>query len=212
MTRQNWTTLALLVTISAGAVGCDNKTKEENALLTEENQSLRAQLQDRNEALDASNMELRDRNRELADLRRQLSDPAAVPASTTGFDNIPGVTSSYANGIVTASVASDVLFASGSTTLKSAAKQSLNSVAQVLNSTYSGQPIRIAGHTDTDPIRKSGFKTNYHLGFERAFAVREYLASRGVSRDMMYIASYGPDQPVGSKDQSRRVEIMVETG
>ena len=43
-------------------------------------------------------------------------------------------------------------------------------------------------------IRKSGFKSNYHLGFERAYAVREYLVSRGVPPTSVYVASHGPDQ------------------
>ena len=85
----------------------------------------------------------------------------------------------------------------------------LDQVAGVLNSTHAGRTIRIAGHTDTDPIRKSGYKSNYHLGFERGFAVREYLISRGVAADRVYLASHGPDEPQGSKAQSRRVEIVV---
>jgi chemotaxis protein MotB len=119
------------------------------------------------------------------------------------------VTGTMGAGEVTASLDSDVLFDSGKTTLKPTARQSLDKVAAVLNSTYGGRSIRIAGHTDTDPIRKSGFKSNYHLGFERAFAVREYLISKGVPSNRIHLASFGPDLPRGSKAQSRRVEIVV---
>ena len=127
----------------------------------------------------------------------------------TGFENIPGVTGSASAGEVTASVESDLLFDSGKATLKSNAKKSLDQVASVLNSTYGSATIRVAGHTDSDPIRKSGHKSNYHLGFERAFAVRDYLISKGVSSNRVSLASYGPDIPKGSKPQSRRVEIVV---
>ena len=65
------------------------------------------------------------------------------------------------------------------------------------------------GHTDSDPIRRSGHKSNYHLGFERGFAVREYLISRGIDPSNISITSYGPDQSLGSKSKSRRVEIVV---
>lgn len=194
--------------------GCNN-LKEENALLMEENQNLREQLADRNSALDAATMTAREREMEAARLRRELQEQQRQEQSEpqrTGFEGIAGVTGSMSAGEVTATVESDVLFDSGKATLKSAAKQSLDQVANVLNSTYAGRSIRVAGHTDTDPIRKSGHKSNYHLGFERAYAVREYLISRGVPSNRIYLASYGPDKPRGSKAQSRRVEIIVSLG
>ncbi|TVQ55675.1 MAG: hypothetical protein EA377_03140 [Phycisphaerales bacterium] len=198
--------------------GCNNSMKEEVDLLTQENEDLRAQLADRNQALDAATSTARDREmearrlaRELDEARRQREERPAATSDRTGFEGIAGVTGSIAAGEVTASVDSDVLFASGSADLRQGARQSLNQVAQVLNSNYSGRPIRIVGHTDTDPIRRSGFKSNYHLGFERAYAVREYLISRGVSAERIHLASFGPHRPRGTKAQSRRVEIVVMT-
>jgi chemotaxis protein MotB len=85
----------------------------------------------------------------------------------------------------------------------------LDEVARVIIREYPGRSIRVAGHTDTDPIRKSGYKSNYHLGFERAYAVRDYLIQRGVPERNVYIASHGPNRALGSKQQSRRVEIVV---
>ncbi|MBZ0171224.1 MAG: OmpA family protein, partial [Phycisphaerales bacterium] len=69
--------------------------------------------------------------------------------------------------------------------------------------------IRIEGYTDTDPIRKSKWASNEHLSFERANAVEKYLISRGVDTKRMYAAAFGPDRPKGSKQDSRRVEIVV---
>lgn len=187
--------------------GCQNELKAQNEMLLEENQGLRAQLDDRNNALESAHgheIEAARLRRELDELRR-----SAVPASSTGFEGIAGVTGSHGAGEVTASVESDLLFDSGSATLKQNAKRSLDQVASVLNSQYGGKPIRIAGHTDTDPIRRSGHKSNYHLGFERAYAVRDYLTSKGVSANRIYLASFGPDKPRGNKAQSRRVEIIV---
>ena len=74
---------------------------------------------------------------------------------------------------------------------------------------YSGHQVQISGHTDSDPIKKSGFSSNYHLGFERAYAVREYLISKGVPEARLGLASYGPDHALASKSQCRRVEIVV---
>lgn len=191
------------------AGGCSNKSNE-SALLAEESASLRAQLADRNAALEAADTDRRDLALQNAELRRQLDEAAAGSmGATTGFEGIEGVTSEYANGEVTVSIASDVLFDSGRTTLKTNAKRSLEQVASVLNSQYGGNSIRIAGHTDTDPIQKSGWKSNYHLGAERAYAVMEFLQAHSVSAGRMHIASYGPNAPMSTKEASRRVEIIV---
>ncbi|MHC4947823.1 MAG: OmpA/MotB family protein [Planctomycetota bacterium] len=201
--------LLLLVAMFAG---CSQKSlKQENALLLEENQNLRDQLSERNGALDATSGELRDKDMQLAQLRREMDGMSmgGAPVGETGFEGIAGVTGEISAGEVTAVVESDVLFDSGKSTLKSQAKRALDAVASVLNNSYASHQIRIGGHTDSDPIRKSGYKSNYHLGFERAFAVRDYLASRGVDAQRMSIASYGPHIPRDSKAKSRRVEIAV---
>lgn len=206
--------LSLLLASAAMLTGCNNSLKDENAALMEESQNLRAQLADRNEALEAANADRRELEMINAELRRQndsLQTQATQPppAQRTGFEGIEGVSSQFGNGMVTVTIASDILFDSGKAALKTNAKRSLDQVASVLNAQYSGRTIRIAGHTDTDPIVKSGWKTNYHLGSERAYSVMEYLKSRSVPENRMFIASFGPNRPQGSKAQSRRVEIAV---
>lgn len=206
-----------LIAATLALTGCNDSLKDQNALLLEENEGLRAQLADRRSALDSAESAARQQEMEAIRLRRELEEarrarttatPTAGPART-GFEGIDGVSGTIGAGEITATVASDVLFDSGRATIKPAAQRSLDQVAQVLNSTHGGRSIRIAGHTDTDPIRRSGHTSNYHLGFERAYAVREYLISRGVSANRIYLASHGPDRPAGTKAQSRRVEIIV---
>ena len=190
--------------------GCTNSMQQENALLMEENQVLRVELSSRNAALESANLDLRDRTLQVSQLRRDLNDSnkMAMPTSTP-FDQIPGVTGSYGAGVVTAVVESDVLFDPGKVSLKSSAKRALDSVASILKSSYSGQVIQITGYTDTDPIKKSGHASNYHLGFKRAYAVRDYLISRGVDSNTISLATYGPDKPRENKAKSRRVEIAI---
>jgi outer membrane protein OmpA-like peptidoglycan-associated protein len=193
-----------LVLAAVAMTGCKNSVKQENAMLKQENADLQAQLADRNQALESLNAEKRSLEQQLAQVRKDGGTDGK-----TGFEGIEGVTGTVGAGEVTASVQSDLLFDSGKTSLKSTAKKSLDAVAGVLNSTYASDRVRVSGFTDTDPIKKSGYKSNYHLGFERAYAVREYLVSKGVSAKRIYLASYGPDLPKGSKPQSRRVEISV---
>ncbi len=201
-----------LVTASMTLTGCDSKLKKENASLTDEVNGLRSQLADRNKALEDCNNDVRSKDQQLATLRRDMEGGKGAGTGSlgnTGFEGIVGVIATASAGQVTASVESDLLFDSGKTTLKSSAKKSLDQVAGVLNAQYGGQTIRVVGYTDTDPIVKSGFKSNYHLGFDRAYAVREYLISKGVSSKRLSLASYGPDAPKGTKAQSRRVEVVV---
>ena len=195
-------------------VGCDNNSKDRMSLLEQENTELRDQLSERDRALEATNSDLREANRLLREQEDMYaSQPVAASTGSvstpTAFDGIEGVSTSTSGREVTITVASDVLFDSGRTTLKKNAKRSLDQVADVLRTRYNGRPVQVIGHTDTDPIRKSGYKSNYHLGFERGWAVRKYLVDQGVTGTNMAIISFGPDRPMGSASTSRRVEIVV---
>ncbi len=207
----------LLLAVATGLGGCATSDDRVVALENEnfelrqlnrdmdeslrENQTQRALLEGEVRALSAEN----DRMRLEATTRPADSGP-------TGFEGIAGVTAASVSGGVLLSVEGDVLFASGSVTLRNSSKATLDRVAGVLKSTYPGNTIRIAGHTDSDPIKKSQWKTNERLSAERALAVEEYLATKGLSKDGMYVAAFGPAEPKGSKSASRRVEIFVLGG
>ncbi len=203
---------------AAGLGGCANQLQEENAMLQEEVTALRDQLGQRNDALDAANQELRQRQQRVAQLERDLRDaqreaeaaePAEQPGFQDGFEGIEGVTGASSPGRVTATIESDILFRPGQDSLRQDAQRTLNEVANVLNSEYAGREIQVIGHTDQDPIRVSGHESNYHLGFKRAYSVFEYLMEQGVTRERMSLASYGPHDLRGTKERSRRVEIVV---
>ncbi len=192
--------------------GCSSDLQKTNVLLSRENEDLRVQLAARNAALSENEATLRDKDRQISGLHdapAAYTQPPLAQAQLTGFEQIENVAATVSTGEVTIAVSSDVLFPSGKTSLKSAAKQSLDQVASVLARSYAEHFVRIEGYTDTDPIRKSGHRSNYHLGFERAYAVRDYLISRGVDADRVSVASYGPSRALSSKAASRRVEIVV---
>lgn len=111
---------------------------------------------------------------------------------------------------------SDVFFNSGSDVLSQDGKGSLDLIAGEL-SKFDG-PIRVDGHTDTDPVSKTKDKFpkgNIQLGASRAIAVREYLIERGIPENRIWIASHGPFKPLTQSDskeakaKNRRVEILV---
>ncbi len=183
--------------------GCNSDMRQQATLLSEENRDLRRELAERNDELDQT--------RQLLRVEQAPSGAAGQTplAQVTGFEQIPDVSATFGRGEVTVALPGDVLFAAGKATLKSSARTSLSDVVSVLNQSYGGRSIRVEGHTDAGPIRKSGHKSNYHLAFERAYAVRDYLISTGIAQERVALASYGPDQLHGAKSASRRVEIIV---
>lgn len=204
-TRVCLTALALLPLL---AIGCSNE-KVAMEQLQRENEELR----DREAQLQAALNDCEDRNLASEDERARLeamlaSSPQRTPTST-GFEGISGANTSLRGSDIVVDVAGDVLFASGSVSLKGDSQRTLDQIASVIQRQYSGNEIQIAGHTDSDPIRKSQWKSNERLSAERALAVEDYLASKGVSKDQMHISGYGPAKPRGSKKDSRRVEIII---
>ena len=205
--------VASAAVMTVGSIGCSSisKTDYDAALLENEELRLRNdELVSQLNRCESDRQALATDNQSLA---RQVSDVKSrpsQPANDSGFANIPGVSVERgAGGELIVAVAGDVLFDSGKATLKTSAKSSLDQIAGVLNSRWSGHCIRIEGHTDTDPIRKSSWKSNEHLSAERALTVEQYLVGKGVNNDRVYSAAFGPSEPRSTKQESRRVEIVI---
>lgn len=187
--------------------GCQNRLKTERDALYVQNQELQEELDRARAALSAGgdNAALL---AEIESLRNQLASQPA-PSAGTAFDNIPGIEAYNTGGTVTVRVPGDILFASGKVDLKQSAKTTLNQIAGVIKSEYAGNTVRVEGYTDTDPIRKSGWKDNLELSLQRAAAVHRHLQSQGIPSDNMYAAGFGEARQRESKEKSRRVEIVV---
>ena len=189
--------------LALALTGCKNQ--QDSASLQTENEQLRAELAQKNSALEAS-----ERDRVAAEARANDSGKAGAAKGATGFEDAgEGATVKRDSEGVRVTLEGDVLFDSGKASLKDGAKKTLAKVASVLKEKYAGKAIRVAGFTDTDPIKKSNYKSNYHLGFDRAYEVREFLISKGVDAKTISLSSYGPDRPEKTKAQSRRVELLV---
>ena len=211
--------LALGCAALMAGVGCESAPQAEATLidaLRAENTELRSANDELQGALERS----QGQSRGLVDEREQLvEENASLREQMAGMQTQPreidtGFTGdvSLRGSDIVVTVAGDVLFQPGSVTLRAEAQRTLDEVASVIRSRYGSNEIRIAGHSDRDPIRRSKWETNERLSAERALAVEEYLATKGVSKDRMHVAGFGPAQPRGSKAQSRRVEIIVLGG
>ncbi|MBX3386053.1 MAG: OmpA family protein [Phycisphaeraceae bacterium] len=178
--------------------GCNNNLKNENAALMQEN----AQLREQNSQLAANN----------SAFQQQLDAMRSQPAGymDQGGDYNSGGVSTRTSGRETViEIAGDVLFDSGQATLKPTARRELDRVAANIRSRHSGRALRIVGHTDTDPIRKSKWASNEALSKARAEAVADYLSSKGISRSMISTVGRGAAEPRATKQASRRVEVVI---
>ena len=105
---------------------------------------------------------------------------------------------------------SDVLFDTGSTTLKPGAREKLAKISGILLA-HKGLTLQIEGHTDS--VGTDDF--NQQLSERRSDSVRDFLAEQGVAGSTMTARGFGKTQPVASNDtaegrqRNRRVELVV---
>ena len=110
---------------------------------------------------------------------------------------------------------SEVLFDSGKAKLRKDSFSKLDKVASVLNTTVADLNVGIEGHTDNQPIKRSGWKSNWELSTARALSVLHYLSDKSVAQPRLAAIGYGEFKPVDSNDtaegrqKNRRVEIVI---
>jgi chemotaxis protein MotB len=206
----------LFAALAAGSFlgGCSSAQKDELSMLKEENAQLTMQRDDARGALESAEAERRRLEQENASLATRLNEQPPMAASNGSapapvLDLPAGVTAENRNGTLVLTIEGDVLFDSGKATLKPEAKRTLDKVVSEIRKKYPSNQLRLAGFTDTDPIKKSGFKTNFHLGFERSFSVGQYISTKGIDETRIEYASFGPNVPRPTKKESRRVEIAI---
>ena len=105
---------------------------------------------------------------------------------------------------------SDVLFDTGSSSLKPGAREKLAKISGILLA-HPGLTLQIEGHTDS--VGSDEF--NQQLSERRSDSVRDYLAEEGVPASSMSAKGFGKTQPVATNDtpegrqRNRRVELVV---
>lgn len=113
-------------------------------------------------------------------------------------------------------VVGDVLFDSGKAKIRFEAYDILNKIGTVLNENVPGLNVGVEGHTDNQPIKFSGWKSNWELSTARALSVLHYLVEeKGLSPERVSAIGYGEYRPVASNETrdgrqlNRRVEIVI---
>jgi outer membrane protein OmpA-like peptidoglycan-associated protein len=105
---------------------------------------------------------------------------------------------------------SGILFATNSSTLNTASRNSLTQFANSLKANPDTD-VEIYGHTDST----GSDKINIPLSKERANSVEKFLETQGIGASRMITDGFGASQPVADnststgKAQNRRVEIYI---
>ena len=211
------------VTLRTGAVlsliiiagGCANKKMEERICLLEDtNRNLTGQLNRAMGELDAMNRERVGLDRQMLaarqeadDLRNQLANMPVPEETAPGWTAVPG-------GAMIA-IEGSVLFAPGKVVLRDQARRTLDGIVSTIQGEYGDKDILVFGHTDDQPIKKSGWHDNWQLSTERALSVVRYLTSRGVAPNRVAASGCGeyrplvPNNSAGNRSKNRRVEIFA---
>jgi chemotaxis protein MotB len=106
-----------------------------------------------------------------------------------------------------------VLFQQARGNLDPEAARTIGLLAQVL--TEMDNEIIVEGHTDSVPISRSPYRSNWELSVARAHAVVERLIAGGIAPKRLVTAGYGEFRPLADnattvgRGQNRRVEIVI---
>lgn len=110
----------------------------------------------------------------------------------------------------------EILFDSGKAEIRAEGQEVLNKVVGVLREKHIDQNIGVEGHTDNEPIRYSGWKSNWELSTARATSVLHFLAEQGnLSPKSLSATGFGEFHPVESNEspegrqKNRRVEVVI---
>lgn len=117
----------------------------------------------------------------------------------------------------------DVLFDSGSATLRKEGKDILKQVAEVIrnDAQLSSREFQVAGHTDSKPLKGGPFLDNWGLSAMRARTVVDFLTQPvdqggGLNPAKWSAAGYAETDPVAPNDtdenrkKNRRVELVIQ--
>ena len=118
------------------------------------------------------------------------------------------------DGRMVVTLATDVLFSSGSATLSKEGVGAVQEVGKVLAS-IGGRKFQIEGHTDNVPIKTPQFPSNWELASARSLTVLKTMVDAGMPAGRISAASFGESRPAAPNETSdgrssnRRIEIVV---
>jgi chemotaxis protein MotB len=198
---------------SISSIGCSGSAELQGRIdeLTREQEELQRQKEQTESELLSYKAKCEALERNRASRPAPPSAPAVTPVPA---EREAGMDIRKRGNDTVINLPSDVFFASGSATLNAGGERTMGRVADYIKKHHSGGMIRVEGHSDSDPIRKTKgkFHCNWELSFERAHAVVHYLVEKGhVDPHRVVCEAFAENQPQSPNDKSknRRVEIVL---
>ncbi len=152
----------------------------------------------------------------IQSLEEEVDRLAGIKAELENkLKGIEGVSLSMEDRGLVITFLDEVLFDSGKAKIKSEAFPALDKVASVITAKAADLNVGVEGHTDNEPIKYSGWKTNWELSTARSTSVLHYLLEKGVLPEKVAAIGYGEYRPVASnetpegRNKNRRVEIVI---
>ncbi|MBS1681983.1 MAG: OmpA family protein [Bacteroidetes bacterium] len=182
----------------------DNLERIRNA-----NDSLSNSLAEREKKVNELEQVLANKDKAVQDLKNKITN-----ALLNFKEN--DLTVKVKNGKVYVSLAEQLLFGSGSTTVDKKGQGALQQLAKAIKDQKDIQ-VMIEGHTDNVPIAKASqqFEDNWDLSVLRATSITRILIKAGMSPHQITSAGKGEFSPVApndsaqNKQKNRRTEIIV---
>ena len=199
-------------------------------LLNQQIAALRRQLASLEDALEASEKKDKESQARIADLGQRLNVALAQRVQELAkyrsefFGRLRSVLGSRPDIRVVGDrfvFQSEILFDSGSASLRRDAYGELDSLANAIMELEKQIPsdlawvLRVDGHTDVRPISSPQFPSNWELSAGRAIAVVQYLVGKGVSPQHLVAAGFGEFQPLDTETtddayrRNRRIELKL---
>lgn len=192
--------------------------------------ALRRQIAALEVALDTSEQRDRESNIQITNLGQRLNVALARKVSQLALyrsdflgrlrsliGNRPGITIDRDRFVFQ----SEVLFASGSSTITPAGKNDINTLVGLIKELENLIPndidwvLRVDGHTDVNPISTPQFPSNWELSQARALAVVRTMIDDGIPPNRLIPAGLGEFHPVDPQENdqayqlNRRIEIKL---
>lgn len=157
-----------------------------------------------------------------AELAAQPATPMPAAHQGLSYDDLAaeGIDASRRGDAIVFTVPSAVTFGSGKADLTTSGRKALSLLASRMQGDFPDEAqFFVEGHTDSDPIRKSGYKTNRDLSWARARAVHSFFVEEcDIPDDRFVVVGHGPYRGLVTNDsktnkaKNRRVEVLVRAG
>lgn len=210
-TMRGFLAASLLVVLVSG---CATQEQKRVAMLEQVNRDLTQRLNGARSEVGNAARDRDELNRRLqlaldesSELQARLAAMPTLEPAAPGWTAVPG-------GAMIA-IEGAVLFAPGRAKIRPQAQKALGAIVSTLQGQYADKDILVVGHTDDQPIKKSGWTDNYQLSTERSLAVVRHLQSQGVSPTRLIAGGGGQHRPrvtgtsKAGRAANRRVEIFA---